>query len=221
MDKLSEGITSAFNTAGTEANKAKLQTEIAMKQHQIKGIKQEFGVRGQRMKSNGRRGAPAPPAVAAPRARRVSEPSLLNHGLTGRGVGPHGARRHRGPPGVIQAKAGDRAERHRRPRQAPATARRPGRAQADARRVRDRAGRSHAVPKSNFSVPHLHPTHWLISTQAPRKASPSRRRPPTARRSGSRCPRGLRPARRCMYACPWRCRRPSTRPCRSRKALPS
>ena len=58
MDKLSEGITSAFNTAGTEANKAKLQTEIAMKQHQIKGIKQEFGVRGQRMKSNGRRGAP-------------------------------------------------------------------------------------------------------------------------------------------------------------------
>ena len=47
MDKLSEGITSAFNTAGTEANKAKLQTEIAMKQHQIKGIKQEFGVRGQ------------------------------------------------------------------------------------------------------------------------------------------------------------------------------
>ena len=45
MDKLSEGITSAFNTAGTEANKAKLQTEIAMKQHQIKGIKQEFGVR--------------------------------------------------------------------------------------------------------------------------------------------------------------------------------
>ena len=52
MDKLSEGITSAFNTAGTEANKAKLQTEIAMKQHQIKGIKQEFGVRGQRMKPN-------------------------------------------------------------------------------------------------------------------------------------------------------------------------
>ena len=52
MDKLSEGISSAFNTAGTEANKAKLQTEIAMKQHQIKGIKQEFGVRGQRMKSN-------------------------------------------------------------------------------------------------------------------------------------------------------------------------
>ena len=46
IDKLSEGITSAFNTAGTEANKAKLQTEIAMKQHQIKGIKQEFGVRG-------------------------------------------------------------------------------------------------------------------------------------------------------------------------------
>ena len=45
MDKLSEGISSAFNTAGTEANKAKLQTEIAMKQHQIKGIKQEFGVR--------------------------------------------------------------------------------------------------------------------------------------------------------------------------------
>ena len=42
MDKLSEGISSAFNTAGTEANKAKLQTEIAMKQHQIKGIKQEF-----------------------------------------------------------------------------------------------------------------------------------------------------------------------------------
>ena len=84
MDKLSEGITSAFNTAGTEANKAKLQTEIAMKQHQIKGIKQEFGVRGQRMKSNGRRGAPAPPAVAAPRARRVSEPPLLNHGLRGR-----------------------------------------------------------------------------------------------------------------------------------------
>ena len=52
MDKLSEGISSAFNTAGTEANKAKLQTEIAMKQHQIKGIKQEFGVRGQCMKSN-------------------------------------------------------------------------------------------------------------------------------------------------------------------------
>ena len=50
MDKLSEGISSAFNTAGTEANKAKLQTEIAMKQHQIKGIKQEFGVRGQRIK---------------------------------------------------------------------------------------------------------------------------------------------------------------------------
>ena len=48
MDKLSEGITSAFNTAGTEANKAKLQTEIAMKQHQIKGIKQDFGVRSQR-----------------------------------------------------------------------------------------------------------------------------------------------------------------------------
>ena len=48
MDKLSEGI----NTAGTEANKAKLQTEIAMKQHQIKGIKQEFGVRGQCMKPN-------------------------------------------------------------------------------------------------------------------------------------------------------------------------
>ena len=52
MDKLSEGISSAFNTAGTEANKAKLQTEIAMKQHQIKGIKQEFGVRGQCIKSN-------------------------------------------------------------------------------------------------------------------------------------------------------------------------
>ena len=55
----------------------------------------------------------------------------------------------------------------------------------------------------------------LISTQAPKKASPSRRRPPTARRSGSRCPRGRRPARRCTCACPWRCRR------RSRKALPS
>ena len=190
MDKLSEGITSAFNTAGTEANKAKLQTEIAMKQHQIKGIKQEFGVRGQRMKPN-LSDVAAPRAVAAP---------LLKHGLTGRGVGPHGARRHRGPPGVIQAKAGDRAERHRRPRQAPAATRGPGRPQADARRVRDRAGRSHAVPKSNFSVPHLHPTHWLISTQAPRKASPSRRRPPTARRSGSRCPRGHLPARRCMYA---------------------
>ena len=52
MDKLSEGITSAFNTAGTEANKAKLQTEIAMKQHQIKGIKQEFGVHSQCIKSN-------------------------------------------------------------------------------------------------------------------------------------------------------------------------
>ena len=51
MDKLSEGITSAFNTAGTEANKAKLQTEIAMKQHQIKGIKQEFGVRDQRIRA--------------------------------------------------------------------------------------------------------------------------------------------------------------------------
>ena len=50
IDKLSEGITSAFNTAGTEANKAKLQTEIAMKQHQIKGIKQEFGVRCQCIK---------------------------------------------------------------------------------------------------------------------------------------------------------------------------
>ena len=46
-----------------------------------------------------------------------------------------------------------------------------------------------------FSAP-----HWLVSTQAPRKASPSRRRPPTARRSGSRCPRGHLPARRCMYA---------------------
>ena len=108
MDKLSEGINSAFNTAGTEANKAKLQTEIAMKQHQIKGIKQDFGVRSQRMKSNRtlrRPGRSRPPGV--------SEPPLLNHGLTGRGVGPHGARRHRGPPGVIQAKAGDRAERHR------------------------------------------------------------------------------------------------------------
>ena len=89
MDKLSEGITSAFNTAGTEANKAKLQTEIAMKQHQIKGIKQEFGVRGQCMKPNRTSRCP------------VSEPPLLNHGLTGRGVGSHGARRHRGPPGVI------------------------------------------------------------------------------------------------------------------------
>ena len=69
MDKLSEGITSAFNTAGTEANKAKLQTEIAMKQHQIKGIKQEFGVRGQRMKSNGRRGAPG--GRGAPGAARL------------------------------------------------------------------------------------------------------------------------------------------------------
>ena len=49
-----------------------------------------------------------------------------------------------------KAKAGDRAERHRRPRQAPAAARRPGRAQADARRERNRAGRSHAAPKSNF-----------------------------------------------------------------------
>ena len=135
MDKLSEGITSAFNTAGTEANKAKLQTEIAMKQHQIKGIKQEFGVRGRCIKSN--RTSPG----AAPTHSEVDF-------CTGRGVGPHGARRHRGPPGVIQAKAGDRAERHRRPRQAPAAARRPGRAQADARRVRDRAGRSHAVPKS-------------------------------------------------------------------------
>ena len=67
MDKLSEGISSAFNTAGTEANKAKLQTEIAMKQHQIKGIKQEFGVRGQRMKSNGRRGTPP---LAPQRSRR-------------------------------------------------------------------------------------------------------------------------------------------------------
>jgi hypothetical protein len=78
MDKLSEGITSAFNTAGTEANKAKLQTEIAMKQHQIKGIKQEFGVRGQRMKSNRtlRR-----PGRSRRRVRRPSEPPLLNHGL--------------------------------------------------------------------------------------------------------------------------------------------
>ena len=194
MDKLSEGITSAFNTAGTEANKAKLQTEIAMKQHQIKGIKQEFGVRPvHETKSD----VAAPRAAAAPRARSTHSVVDL---CTGRGVGPHGARRHRGTPGVIQAKAGDRAERHRRPRQAPAATRGPGRPQADARRVRDRAGLSHAVPKSNFSVPHLHPTHWLISTQAPRKASPSRRRPPTARRSGSRCPRGRRPARRCMYA---------------------
>ena len=190
MDKLSEGITSAFNTAGTEANKAKLQTEIAMKQHQIKGIKQEFGVRGQCMKPN-----------RTSRRPGVSEPPLLNDGLTGCGVGPHGARRHRGPPGVIQAKAGDRAERYWRPGQAPAAARRPGRAQADARRVSYRAGRSHAAPKSNFGAS-LHPTHWLISTvtQAPKKASPSRRRPPTARRSGSRCPRGRRPARRCTCA---------------------
>ena len=44
------------------------------------------------------------------------------------------------------------------------------------------------------------PDSLADSTQAPRKASPSRRRPPTARRSGSRCPRGLLPARRCMYA---------------------
>ena len=50
IDKLSEGITSAFNAAGTEANKAKLQTEIAMKRHQLKGIKQEFGVRCQCIK---------------------------------------------------------------------------------------------------------------------------------------------------------------------------
>ncbi len=73
MDKLSEGISSAFNTAGTEANKAKLQTEIAMKQHQIKGIKQEFGVRGQRMKSNGRRGTPGGrgPTRGAPGAARL------------------------------------------------------------------------------------------------------------------------------------------------------
>ena len=75
IDKLSEGITSAFNTAGTEANKAKLQTEIAMKQHQIKGIKQEFGVRGQRMKSNGRRGPGptrgAPGGRGAPGAARL------------------------------------------------------------------------------------------------------------------------------------------------------
>ena len=72
MDKLSEGITSAFNTAGTEANKAKLQTEIAMKQHQIKGIKQEFGVRGQRMKSNRtsrRPGRSRRPGHGAPRSR--------------------------------------------------------------------------------------------------------------------------------------------------------
>ena len=187
MDKLSEGITSAFNTAGTEANKAKLQTEIAMKQHQIKGIKQEFGVRCQCIKSNWTSRRPGPTH------------SVVDF-CTGRGVGPHGTRRYRGPPGVIQAKADNRAERHRRPRQAPAATRGPGRPQADARRVRDRAGRSHAVPKSNFSVPHLHPTHWLISTQAPRKASPSRRRPPTARRSGSRCPRGHLPVQRCTCA---------------------
>ena len=82
MDKLSEGISSAFNTAGTEANKAKLQTEIAMKQHQIKGIKQEFGVRRpvHEIKSD----VATPRAVAAPRAQRVSEPPLLNHGLRGR-----------------------------------------------------------------------------------------------------------------------------------------
>ena len=99
MDKLSEGITSAFNTAGTEANKAKLQTEIAMKQHQIKGIKQEFGVRCQCIKSNWTSRRPGPTH------------SVVDF-CTGRGVGPHGARRPRGPPGVIQAKAGDRAERH-------------------------------------------------------------------------------------------------------------
>ena len=72
MDKLSEGITSAFNTAGTEANKAKLQTEIAMKQHQIKGVKQEFGVRDQCMKPFiGRRGAPGGRGAGrgAPRSR--------------------------------------------------------------------------------------------------------------------------------------------------------
>ena len=41
---MSAAISSFFNSVGTEANKAKLNTEIAMKQHQIKGIKQEFGV---------------------------------------------------------------------------------------------------------------------------------------------------------------------------------
>ena len=73
IDKLSEGITSAFNTAGTEANKAKLQTEIAMKQHQIKGIKQEFGVRGQCMKSNrtSRRPHWPPSGRGAPGAARL------------------------------------------------------------------------------------------------------------------------------------------------------
>ena len=92
MDKLSEGISSAFNTAGTEANKAKLQTEIAMKQHQIKGIKQEFGVRPvHETKSD----VAAPRAAAAPRARSTHSVVDL---CTGRGVGPHGARRHRGTP---------------------------------------------------------------------------------------------------------------------------
>jgi hypothetical protein len=41
---MSAAISSFFNSVGTEANKAKLNTEIAMKQHQVKGIKQEFGV---------------------------------------------------------------------------------------------------------------------------------------------------------------------------------
>ena len=74
MDKLSEGISSAFNTAGTEANKAKLQTEIAMKQHQIKGIKQEFGVRGQCMKSNRTSRRPVPVAQGTPVVTTTAEP---------------------------------------------------------------------------------------------------------------------------------------------------
>ena len=90
MDKLSEGITSAFNTAGTEANKAKLQTEIAMKQHQIKGIKQEFGVRGQRMKPN-------LSDVAAPRlgaATAESWPHRSRRGISWRATTPRASRRY-------------------------------------------------------------------------------------------------------------------------------
>ena len=200
IDKLSEGITSAFNTAGTEANKAKLQTEIAMKQHQIKGIKQEFGVRGQCMKSNrtSRRPHWPPSGRGAPGAARLgavtaeSWPHRSRRGTSWRATTPRASRRY--------SSKGRRPRRTSSATWASSSGSSPtGRAQADACRVRDRAGRSHAVPKSNFSVPHLHPTR-LISTQAPKKASPSRRRPPTARRSGSRCPRGHLPARRCMYA---------------------
>ena len=184
MDKLSEGITSAFNTAGTEANKAKLQTEIAMKQHQIKGIKQEFGVRGQRMKPN--LSDVAAPRLGAATASQVAAWDLMARDDTA-GLQALFKQRQATAQNVI----GDLGKLQRQ--------------------LADLGGPkpTHVVSVTVPAGPTLCRNQFLgasfapdslISTQAPKKASPSRRRPPTARRSGSRCPRGRRPARRCTCA---------------------